>query len=85
MISINISVIRSNFSDAAGRFMWAAYSQNHTKLFQSLKVFEKFRNCVNNIDTITRYMKNDTVIIRLNKEADELRKRLKEPLYGIRG
>ena len=78
-------MVRFHIKVLVNEFYWQCYSQNNRFLFENTNVTtKKLRNCINHIQTITKHMKKGTYCIVLDKNADELRKELNEPLYGIK-
>ena len=67
-------------------FYWSCYSNNNKILFYcgNVEKIPRLRNCINQIRTITKHFKPGSHCIVLTKAADNLRKKLDEPLYGIK-
>lgn len=65
-------------------FFWSCYSNNNRMLFSYQDPAYRLRNCINHVRTITKHFASGTHCIILTQRAEKLRKKLGEPLYGIK-
>jgi hypothetical protein len=82
MVRFHIRAAENYFYDEG--FEWVCCSNNNQILFYGIGWTKNFRNCVNHIRSITKHFRDGTHCIIVTKEADLLRRKNKEPLYGVK-